>query len=93
MAATCFLNAFFAYPKDIEALVAYTNTQENLEKQVCEIESILAVSEDWRIRFNLANAYIDLGQKEKALRHLERINSKHADTDKINRAILELGGN
>lgn len=72
-AATCFLNAFFSYPKDMEALIAYTNTQDDLEKQVEEVENLLAISLDWRIRLNLANAYLDLDQPQKAIYHLEKI--------------------
>lgn len=66
-AASCFKRAAEIWPEDSEAFLAYSNTENSLQKQIPFLEWGCSVNDDMRIKFNLANALIDNGEKNRAL--------------------------
>lgn len=84
MAADAFHYAAKIYPSDASAYLAFSNVEDDLRRQVTVLEQALDTIEDWELRFNLANAYMDLGDPASALRHLEKIDPALADDTEVN---------
>jgi tetratricopeptide (TPR) repeat protein len=68
-AASCFLVAIEVWPDDADSYVAYSNTEDDLEAITEVLERGVVRTDDERIRFNLANTYLDLNLPERAVSH------------------------
>lgn len=72
-AAKCFRVSAEIWPNDADAYVAFSNVERDAASQVEVLEEGLKFVDDPRIRFNLANAYLDLGDPKNALVQLNAI--------------------
>lgn len=86
-ASKCFLNAIDAWPDDASSYVAYSNVEPDPRKIPEVLRSGVVRTNDYRINFNLANTYMDLGKPDKALEALRRIKLNSENRGEVEESI------
>lgn len=82
-AARSFRRAAEVWPSDAEAFLAYSNVEQDLDAQIAFLTWGLTKTDDPRIMFNLANAYLDTGRPIEAMQALDGIPSKVSFWDDV----------
>jgi tetratricopeptide (TPR) repeat protein len=82
-ASRCFKNAFLACRDDADAYVAYSNTEEDNQKVIDELEVGIKFAPDPRVMFNLSNSYIHAGKLSDAEKILNMITKDWGNYEKV----------
>jgi tetratricopeptide (TPR) repeat protein len=89
-ASAFYLSAIQVWPEDADAYVAFSNNETDASKQIPILERGLQKFEDSRVRFNLAHAYMDLGQYEDAKSHLGKIDPSWSNYKQVEEELQNL---
>jgi tetratricopeptide (TPR) repeat protein len=82
-AAKCFKNAFLVCRDDADAYVAYSNTEDENQKIIDELEVGINFAPDPRVMFNLSNSYIQAGRLSDAKYLLKMIGRGWENYEKV----------